>query len=78
MNLSEINVHTKRQKDAPSPGADLEDMQSLLYLLEEANSHRQYGKPNLALKKYMAIKKVCIFSPPSVSVNDSFICSIGL
>lgn len=51
-----LGLFTK--KDAPSPGADLEDMQSLLYLLEEANSHRQYGKPNLALKKYMAIKKV--------------------
>ena len=48
-------------------------MQSLLYLLEEANSHRQYGKPNLALKKYMAIKKVGIFSLPCVSVNDSLV-----
>ena len=53
-------------------------MQSLLYLLEEANSHRQYGKPNLALKKYMAIKKVCIFSLPCVSVYYYLICAIGL
>jgi N-alpha-acetyltransferase 15/16, NatA auxiliary subunit len=36
-------------------------MQSLLYLTEEAKAHEQNGKPNLALKKYMAIKKVCFF-----------------
>lgn len=35
-------------------------MQSLLYLSEEAKAHEQNGKPNLALKKYMAIKKVCL------------------
>ncbi|KDR72571.1 hypothetical protein GALMADRAFT_252705 [Galerina marginata CBS 339.88] len=46
------------KKDAASPAADLEDMQSLLFLLEEADAYRLNGKPNLALKKYMATKKV--------------------
>ncbi|TFY68467.1 hypothetical protein EVG20_g3546 [Dentipellis fragilis] len=46
------------KKDAASPGADLEDMQSLLYLTEEGNAHRRNGKLNLALKKYHAIQKV--------------------
>ncbi|KAF9559465.1 NMDA receptor-regulated protein 1a [Agrocybe pediades] len=46
------------KKDAASPGADLEDMQSLLYLLGEADAHKQNKKLNLALKKYMAVKKV--------------------
>ncbi|KAF8999086.1 NMDA receptor-regulated protein 1-domain-containing protein [Cyathus striatus] len=45
-------------KDAPSPGADLEDMQSMLYLIEEANAHRRNGKLNLALKKFEAIRKI--------------------
>ncbi|KAF8156996.1 NMDA receptor-regulated protein 1-domain-containing protein [Crassisporium funariophilum] len=46
------------KKDAISPAADLEDMQSLLFLLEEADAYRRNGKPNLALKKYMAVKKI--------------------
>ncbi|KAI0047730.1 N-terminal acetyltransferase A, auxiliary subunit [Auriscalpium vulgare] len=46
------------RKDAPSPGADLEDMQSLMYLVEEANAHRRKGKLHQALKKYHAILKV--------------------
>ncbi|KAA1473007.1 N-terminal acetyltransferase A, auxiliary subunit [Dentipellis sp. KUC8613] len=46
------------KKDAPSPGADLEDMQSLLYLTEEGDAHRRNGKLNLALKKYHAVQKV--------------------
>ena len=33
-------------------------MQSILFLLEEADAYRRNGKFNLALKKYMAIKKV--------------------
>ncbi|KAF5383319.1 hypothetical protein D9615_004982 [Tricholomella constricta] len=41
--------------DATSPGADLEDMQSLLYLIEEADAHYRNAKLNLALKKYLAI-----------------------
>ncbi|KAI4527448.1 N-terminal acetyltransferase A, auxiliary subunit [Schizophyllum commune Loenen D] len=51
-----LGMFTK--KDAPSPGADLEDMQSLLYLTEQANAHEHVGQPNLALKRYMAIAKV--------------------
>lgn len=46
------------QKDASSPGADLEDMQSLLYLTEEADSQNRSGRLGLALKKYLAIQKV--------------------
>ncbi|KAF6747195.1 NMDA receptor-regulated protein 1a [Ephemerocybe angulata] len=51
-----LGLFTK--KDASSPGADLEDMQSMLYLLEEARAHEKNGHPNLALKKYMAVKKI--------------------
>ncbi|TFK20657.1 N-terminal acetyltransferase A, auxiliary subunit [Coprinopsis marcescibilis] len=46
------------KKDAASPGADLEEMQSLLYILEEGHAHELNGKPNLALKKYFATKKI--------------------
>ncbi|KAG6901442.1 hypothetical protein C0995_011955 [Termitomyces sp. Mi166 len=51
-----LGLFTK--KDAVSPGADLEDMQSLLYLIEEADAHYRNGKLNLALKKYHAVQKV--------------------
>lgn len=44
-----------------SPGADLEEMQSLLYLVEEGNAHRRQGKLHHALKKYHAVRKVAIF-----------------
>jgi hypothetical protein len=33
-------------------------MQSLLFLLEEADAYRRNGKLNLALKKYMAVKRI--------------------
>ncbi|KAF8999912.1 N-terminal acetyltransferase A, auxiliary subunit [Hymenopellis radicata] len=46
------------KKDAASPSADLEDMQSLLYLIEDADAQRRLGKLNLALKKYAVINKV--------------------
>ncbi|KAG5654558.1 hypothetical protein H0H81_000083 [Sphagnurus paluster] len=46
------------KKDAASPGTDLEDMQSLLYLIEEGDAHHRNGKPNLALKKYLAVQKI--------------------
>ncbi|TRM60398.1 NMDA receptor-regulated protein 1-domain-containing protein [Schizophyllum amplum] len=52
-----LGMFTK--KDAPSPGADLEDMQSLLYLTEQANAHEYNGQLSMALKRYMAIAKVC-------------------
>ena len=45
------------QKDAPSPAADLEDMQSVLFLLEDADAHRRNGVRNMALKRYTAIQK---------------------
>ncbi|KAK0446042.1 NMDA receptor-regulated protein 1-domain-containing protein [Desarmillaria tabescens] len=51
-----LGLFTK--KDAASPGADLEDMQSLLYLIEEADAQNRIGKINLALKKYTAIQKI--------------------
>jgi hypothetical protein len=46
------------QKDAVSPGADLEEMQSLLYLIEEGDAHRRQGKLHHALKRYHAVRKV--------------------
>ncbi|OCH91292.1 NMDA receptor-regulated protein 1a [Obba rivulosa] len=46
------------KKDAASPGADLEDMQSLLFLTEEADAHLRNGNLGLALKRYLAIQKV--------------------
>ncbi|KAJ6571727.1 N-terminal acetyltransferase A, auxiliary subunit [Mycena capillaripes] len=51
-----LGLFTK--KDAASPGADLEDMQSLLYLVEEADAHNRNGNFGPALKKYMAVNKV--------------------
>ncbi|KAH9974058.1 NMDA receptor-regulated protein 1-domain-containing protein [Lactifluus volemus] len=51
-----LGLFTK--KDAVSPGADLEEMQSLLYLTEEANAHRRQGKIHHALKKYHAVRKI--------------------
>ncbi|TDL19618.1 N-terminal acetyltransferase A auxiliary subunit [Rickenella mellea] len=51
-----LGVFTK--KDAASPGADLEDMQSLLYMLEEASAQNRLNRPGLALKRYLAIQKV--------------------
>ncbi|KAJ7755344.1 NMDA receptor-regulated protein 1-domain-containing protein [Mycena maculata] len=51
-----LGLFTK--KDAASPGADLEDMQSLLYLVEEADAHNRNEKFGPALKKYMAVNKV--------------------
>ncbi|OJT12705.1 N-alpha-acetyltransferase 16, NatA auxiliary subunit [Trametes pubescens] len=46
------------KKDAPSPSQDLEDMQSLLYLTEEADAQLRNGNYAMALKKYTAIQKV--------------------
>ncbi|KAI0659393.1 NMDA receptor-regulated protein 1a [Cubamyces menziesii] len=46
------------KKDAPSPAQDLEDMQSLLYLTEEADAQLRIGNYAMALKKYVAIQKV--------------------
>ncbi|KZT00643.1 NMDA receptor-regulated protein 1a [Laetiporus sulphureus 93-53] len=51
-----LGLFTK--KDAPSPGADLEDMQSLLYLTEEGDAHLRKGNLGMALKRYTAVQKV--------------------
>ncbi|KAI0689172.1 NMDA receptor-regulated protein 1-domain-containing protein [Cytidiella melzeri] len=51
-----LGLFTK--KDTPSPGSDLEDMQSLLFLAEDADSHRRNGNLGLALKRYHAIQKI--------------------
>ncbi len=62
------------QKDAPSPSQDLEDMQSLLYLTEEADAQLRNGNYAMALKKYTAIQKVC---PPGTicgAYRDLFLC----
>ncbi|EIW77090.1 N-terminal acetyltransferase A, auxiliary subunit [Coniophora puteana RWD-64-598 SS2] len=46
------------KKDAVSPGADLEEMQSLLYLREEGDAHYRAGRLSQALKKYYAVSNV--------------------
>ncbi|KAH9941133.1 N-terminal acetyltransferase A, auxiliary subunit [Epithele typhae] len=46
------------KKDAPSPGQDLEDMQSLIYLTEEADAYLRNDNLAMALKRYEAISKV--------------------
>lgn len=57
------------KKEAASPGADLEDMQSMLYLIEEADSQYRNGKLNLALKRYTNITKVrTCFNGPAYSL----------
>ena len=33
-------------------------MQSLLFLLESGDSYSRLNKPNMALKRYMSVKKV--------------------
>ena len=51
-------IRLASQKDAPSPGQDLEDMQSLFYLMEEGGAQYRARQFGLALKKYDAIRKV--------------------
>lgn len=46
------------QKDAQSPASDLEDMQSLLFLTEDGDSHNRSGRLAMALKRYVAVQKV--------------------
>jgi hypothetical protein len=45
------------QKDATSPGDDLREMQSLLFITEEAAAHERNGKFGLALKRYGAAQR---------------------
>ena len=49
---------TTPQKDAPNPASDLEDMQSLLFLTEDGDSHNRSGRLAMALKRYVAVQKV--------------------
>ncbi|CAL1708693.1 unnamed protein product [Somion occarium] len=51
-----LGLFTK--KDASSPGADLEDMQSLLFLTEDASCHHRNGNLGMALKRYHSVQKV--------------------
>ncbi|KAI0711428.1 NMDA receptor-regulated protein 1a [Earliella scabrosa] len=46
------------KKDAQSPSQDLEDMQSLVYLTEEADAQLRNGNLAMALKKYDAIHRI--------------------
>jgi len=49
---------TTLQKDASTPASDLEDMQSLLFLTEDGDSHNRSDRLAMALKRYVAIQKV--------------------
>lgn len=49
---------TTPQKDAPTPASDLEDMQSLMFLTEDGDSHNRSGRLAMALKRYVAVQKV--------------------
>ncbi|KDQ22405.1 hypothetical protein PLEOSDRAFT_1109515 [Pleurotus ostreatus PC15] len=46
------------KKDATNPGADLEEMQSTLYLIEAGDAEYRLGKLHLALKRYVAVDKI--------------------
>ncbi|KZV98700.1 N-terminal acetyltransferase A, auxiliary subunit [Exidia glandulosa HHB12029] len=51
-----LGMFTK--KDAPSPGADLEDLQSTAYLLQAGAAFEREGKLGHALRKFIGIVKV--------------------
>ncbi|CAO1619543.1 unnamed protein product [Sympodiomycopsis kandeliae] len=44
--------------DAPSPLADLIEMQAIWFILEEGKSYHQMGNLNLALKRYAQVEKI--------------------
>jgi len=46
------------QKDAPSPGADLKDMQCSWYLLEEGDAYKRAGNLPMAVKRYEQVISV--------------------
>ena len=46
------------KKDAPTPGNDLEEMQSLKYLLEDGEALLRAGKLAMALKRFRAVDRV--------------------
>jgi len=45
-------------------------MQSLLFLLEEAESFRKAGRLNMALKRYLGVKKVRFVHPSPCDSTD--------
>lgn len=57
MAVDVLGLFTK--KEAPSPAADLVDMQCLWFLLEDARAHASAGQLAMALKRYDQIEKVC-------------------
>jgi len=48
------------KKDSLTPGNDLEDMQSLQYLLEDGEARLRAGKLTMALKRFRAIDRVSL------------------
>ncbi|KAI0698059.1 N-terminal acetyltransferase A, auxiliary subunit [Cerioporus squamosus] len=64
------------KKDAPSPSQDLEDMQSLVYLTEEADAHLRNGNLAMALKKYdcypQVLTLVCVQQVFDIYEDDQF------
>lgn len=52
-----FDLPSRCQKDI-TPAADLEDMQSMLYLIEEGDCQNRLGRLGPALKKYLAVQKV--------------------
>lgn len=46
------------KKDASSPAADLEDMQSVLFLTTSAEAYHNIGNLGMALKRWIAITKI--------------------
>ncbi|CAE6415873.1 unnamed protein product [Rhizoctonia solani] len=46
------------RKDALSPSADLTEMQSLVYLIQEGDAHRRAGRLPMALKRYNAVAQI--------------------
>ncbi|CAE6505655.1 unnamed protein product [Rhizoctonia solani] len=46
------------RKDALSPSADLTEMQSLVYLIQEGDAHKRAGRIPMALKRYNAVAQI--------------------
>ncbi|CAE6534150.1 unnamed protein product [Rhizoctonia solani] len=46
------------RKDALSPSADLTEMQSLVYLIQEGDANRRAGRLPMALKRYSAVTQI--------------------
>ncbi|CAE7222157.1 unnamed protein product [Rhizoctonia solani] len=46
------------RKDSLSPSADLAEMQSFVYLIQEGEAHRRAGRLPMALKRYNAVAQI--------------------